>query len=174
MKLQLNLFKVLLLLLAIALLPGLVACDTQEMELPFQTVGHALTPGTGQSYAGKDPMLDVIAKEDEINALGGMISPESQAQLPSLDFSQYLAIAVFQGMKPSSGYSVEVTKVTRAGSTVIVYAHFTERDPRQFAQDIVTSPYHLIQIQTSQLHGQVEFVLNADGKVVARQSRSLS
>lgn len=108
----------------------------------------------------------IIAEAKETDLLGSMISPKAQMQVQNMDFSQYFAVAVFQGVKPTSGYDIEIKKVTQIGSAVIVYAHFVIPEPMDTTQQIETSPYQLLKVSKGDLHGQVEFTLRADGTAV--------
>lgn len=142
-----------------------------EVDLPFETIERRDTPGTGRNYERKEPKLVIIAEEVEIDALGGTISPKAVAELHNLDFSKFFVASVFQGLKITNQYGAEIRRVTQRGNTIIVHAHFTERDPRRVAADVMTSPYHVVKVQKAEnLRGKLEFVLQVDGKELIRQT----
>lgn len=163
----------LLVLTAVATVAVMSGCSGKEINLPFETIERADSPGTGQNYEGKEPELVIITETAKINSLGNAISVNAQAQVRNLDFGQYLAIAVFQGLKGSGGYSAEIRRVTRKGDAIIVYAHFAERDPQRVASDVMTSPYHLVKVQKLGLRGNTEFILNVDGASVSQQTHAV-
>lgn len=160
----------------LVILAAMTACGPQpteppqETDLPFETIERADTPGTGQNYEGKEPKLVIIAEAEEIGTLENMVSTTAQTQVHSLNFGQYLAIAVFQGSKGSGGYGTEIQRVARKGNSITVYAHLTERDPQLAAPDVITSPYHLVKVQKSGIQGEDTFILNVDGKVMSQRT----
>jgi hypothetical protein len=62
-----------------------------------------------------------------------------------------LAIAVFQGVKPSGGYSIQIQKITQKSHTIIVITDFEEPQPGIAVPAVVTSPYHLVSVKKSHL-----------------------
>jgi hypothetical protein len=168
--------KSVLALAVIALLLGMAGCKLRPTELPKETELSFETIERTERFGGyneKDPRLVIVAEAREISTLGNAISANAQAQVRNLDFSQYLAIAVFQGLKGSGGYGAEIQRVTRGGDTIIIYAHFAERDPKFEAPAIMTSPYHLVKVQKMGLRGKIKFILNVDGTVVSQQTHDV-
>jgi len=142
-----------------------------EVDLPFQTIERADTPGTGQNYEGEEPKLIITAEIEEINKIENTVSLDAQKQLHNTDFSEYFPVAVFQGVKPTNMYGAEIRRVSRRGDTVVIYAHFTQRDPEREAADMLTSPYHLVKIRKEGgLQGKIEFILDVDGTVLTQQT----
>lgn len=141
MKLQLNLFKVLLLLLAIALLPGLVACNPQETELPFETIERYDL----SQYIGP-PRVILITTRPETDRLKGLVSQQALDQLAALDFQQFFAIALFRGRQANTGYDTIIERVTRQDNRIVVYAQFWEPSPFYAVNPSETSPYHVIKV----------------------------
>jgi hypothetical protein len=145
----------------------------QGEELAFETIERAETPGTGGEYPGRDPRVVVIARVEEIDALKDTISIAAQNELRKLDFNSYFAIAVFQGLKNTNKYGVDIQRVIRNGNQIAVFAHFTERDPELEAADIITSPYHIVRVEKDGFQGEFEFFLNVDGEVILKVSSTL-
>jgi hypothetical protein len=146
---------------------------TLGVELAFETIERADVPGTGGEYQGEDPRMIIINSAEQIDALGETISLSAQDELRKLDFNQYFAIAVFQGLKGSNMYGVDIQRVTRNGKTITISAHFTERDPERTAADVNTSPYHIVKVQKDGLQGELDFFLNVDREVILRVSSTL-
>jgi hypothetical protein len=154
-------------LLGILVLFGYARMRTQE--LPFETIEIAELPGTGHEYQGKEPSLVIVTRKGGINLLGNTVSTNSQSKLDDLDFGEYFALVVYQGIKGTDMYGAEIQHITRQKNTVNIYAHFTERDPSIGAADIVTSPYHIVKIPKQGLNGKIEFVLYSDGNEIIGQ-----
>jgi hypothetical protein len=161
--------------LAVAVAITLSGCQgKKEVELPFETIERADSPGGGEYYEDKDPRLVIIAKAAELDTLGNTVSSDAQTQLRNLDFDRCFAIAVFQGWRPTlptprSG--IEVQRLSKEGSTITIYAHVYEPVEGYEQKTIVTSPYHLVKTRKGEdMQGEFEFVLNVDGTNVVRQT----
>ncbi|MGH2521057.1 MAG: protease complex subunit PrcB family protein [Anaerolineales bacterium] len=167
--LKLNPAQLTLALLASLALGGCRA-ETQEVELPFETIERNPTsPNTGQQYEGAAQLV-VVASPADANALGQTVSLGALAGLRNLDFERQFALAAFQGAQPTDGYGAEIDRVTQFGDVITVYAHFTQRDPYVYADPAPTSPYHLVKLSREDLKGELTFVLNADGTVISEQT----
>lgn len=161
----------LLLLMLIPLL-GLSACQSKEAKLPFETLDQGDWGNAGHAYEAQEPTLTVITQSTEVTELDDWITLHAQTQLQMLDYNTDFAIVVFQGWKPTSGYSVQVDRVTRRGDTVTVYAQFRRPKPEKEKADIARSPYHLVQVQKVGTWDQeITFNLVVDEVVVASLSR---
>ena len=70
--------------------------------------------------------------------------------------------------------SVEIAAVTQRKDTIIIDAHFLERDPGEVIKEIITSPYYVLKIEkTPDLHGEFEFVLVADGQEIISRTQTI-
>ena len=158
-----------LVLVAVAIIPS--GCQgRKEVDLLFETIEKS----ERSRYSMPDSKMVIITEAGERNALESIVSLNAQAQLQDLDFDQYFAVAVFQGLKGTNMYGADIQRMARRGDTITVYAHFTERDPELVAADINTSPYHLVKVQKGgTLQGRIEFVLNVDGTMVDQQTHLL-
>lgn len=142
--------------------------------MPFETIEKGeFPPETPQHYEGKEPQLVIISGVADIAGLGHSVSPKAEAALRELNFSQYFATAVFQGLKPWFNYSVEIRQITYQDNVVTIYAHFIEPQPGQALNPAEASPYHLVKVQKEGLTGKKEFILNADGTIVDQQTHTL-
>ncbi|MBI4496829.1 MAG: protease complex subunit PrcB family protein [Chloroflexi bacterium] len=95
-------------------------------------------------------------------AVGGMV-----------DFGRELAIAVFQGQRPTGGYGIEVRGVRRQGTTVRVMVETRTPPPRAVVPQVITSPYQIVKVSTDALPDwqQRHYVVQtADGTVLAETS----
>jgi hypothetical protein len=137
------------------------ACDIQskKMDLIFQTIEKKDETGTGTRYEVREPGLMVVSQPEEVDSLDGLITEDARQALLGLDYNRYFALAVFQGWKPTGGYSILVSRVSRFGDVVHTYVQFQEPKPDEEKTDEITSPYHLIIVHKDSSWGQ-EFLFN--------------
>lgn len=160
-----------LLLLMLVSLLGLSACQPKEADLPFETIDQADWGNAGHAYEAQEPTLIVIAQPVDVAGLDDWIALDAQTQLQTLDYDTHFALIVFQGWKPTTGYSVQVDCITRRGDTVTVYAQFREPRPEEEKAPEVTSPYHLVQVQEVGAWGRdITFNLVVDEAVITSLS----
>ncbi|MCB9136210.1 MAG: protease complex subunit PrcB family protein [Anaerolineales bacterium] len=151
-----------------------IGCNKdQGMELPFETIERASSSWRIGYYQDEEPKLVVLTETDEIDDLGETISTTAEAILRHLNFDQEFAVVVFQGLKGSDDYGVEIQKISVQENTVMIIAHFTERNPDP---DFViaygnTSPYHIAKVERNGLHGWYQVTLNVDSKVIIQQPK---
>lgn len=154
-------------LLILILLLGLTACKPQETNLPFETLEQEERNLTGQAYEAREPGLIVVAQPDEVTELDNWVTETSKGKLQVMDYEAYFALALFQGMKPTDGYSIQIERIARTGDEVTIHVLFQEPRSDQEKNDIVTSPYCLIQVQKIGTWAQnITFNVIADGSVV--------
>ncbi len=160
--------------LMLTLLLGLSACKPQETNLPFEILEQEERNLTGQVYEAREPGLIIVAQPDEVTEFDDWVTETSKEQLRVMDYNAYFALAVFQGMKPTDGYGVQIERVVRTGDKVTIHTQFQEPSPDQEKNDIVTSPYCLIQVQKVGAWDQnITFNVIADGSVVISTSHSI-
>jgi hypothetical protein len=157
----------LILLSAAALL--LSGCKAEELS--FETIEKQ---AGSNIYEGPNPRLVVIADPGQAPALDSRISRQAQAALEALDYERYFAIALFQGTKPTTGYSAQIESLTLSDKTITVQADLNDPEDNQMevVGEAVTSPYHLVKVPKEGLHGALEFVLEVDGEELLSETRS--
>lgn len=146
--------KLMIFLSVLAISLGLSACQPKEIDLLFETVERRDASGTGQVYQDRQPGLMVITTPEEAASLVALVTSEAQARLQSLNYNAYFAVAIFQGRKSTTGYGVEIERITRLESKVTIYARFLEPKPNAERAPEETSPYHLVQVQKTGTWGQ--------------------
>lgn len=70
----------------------------------------------------------------------------SSEAVPQINFEKDLVVAVVAGEKPTSSYSVEVIGVDNTDSQVTITATYGQPRPEVGIRQIITNPYHIIQI----------------------------
>lgn len=151
----------------LTLLFALAACQPLKTDLPFETIEQKIWAGTGEAYRHSQPGLMVIARPEETSKLDNLITQQAHSHLQTLDYSAYFALVVFQGLKGSGGYTVEIERVTRQGNRVTISVQFQEPQPSSAVISAVTSPYHLVRVSKSGTWDElIEFTVVASGRQV--------
>ena len=75
------------------------------------------------------------------------IQPAGDRTRPAVDFTRSTLIGVFLGSRPTAGHAVEITRIEREGSSLIVTYHEQRPGPDEMVAQMLTSPYHLVQIE---------------------------
>lgn len=119
-------------------------------ELAFEVIAKDDRDNDGTSYKGLKPAIIIIRDRSEVELVRDWVQADFISQLESIDYASAFVLAVFQGEKSTSRYSVEVTNVTSSGEAINVYSNFTEPKPGSDLEDVITSPYVLIMV-TSEL-----------------------
>jgi len=93
-------------------------------------------------------------------------------KVKSIDFTEYIALSVFQGTQGSSGYEVDIQAIALDGDRIHVYVYFKEPFIGEVVSEVVTSPLHLVKIRKEGLDGVFVFELIEDGRVI-RQTEAM-
>ena len=116
----------------------------------------------------------VITTLEEVANLDARVTPEAQARLQSLNYDADFVLAVFQGWKPTDGYDIQVERITHLRDKVTVFVRLQEPPPDRKKNDIVTSPYHLVQVQkVGTWDGDATFNVVVNGTVIASVSHNI-
>jgi hypothetical protein len=140
----------------------------KERNLAFETIEQINSPGPIHPYDSKDPGFTIIYSLDEIESIKDLVSESIFIRLNKLNFEENFVIIIFQGKKPSYGYSVKITQVTRSDTIINVYAQFLEPKPNEAKVDEVSSPYQVIQVMKKSENWGQEFIFNlvVDQKII--------
>ncbi len=72
----------------------------------------------------------------------------AQRELPDVDFARELVVAVFLGMRPTSGYGVEIVDAGSEPSGVpVVRYRETRPGPDMITAQVITAPFHIAAIE---------------------------
>ncbi len=132
---------------------GLSACKPGPQALRFETIDRD-NDVAGLPYESSKPGLIVVAQPQEVDSLTGLINENARVNLQTLDYSDYFALLVLQGRKPSGGYKTNITRVTRSENTVTINVEFMEPRPDEEKIAVETFPYQLIQVRKIGTWGQ--------------------
>lgn len=70
----------------------------------------------------------------------------SERPIPAVDFSTNAVLAVFLGSRPTSGYSIEIRRITAGPDAVTVEYVEQQPDPQTITAQILTAPCHIVTI----------------------------
>ncbi|MEM7536928.1 MAG: protease complex subunit PrcB family protein [Chloroflexota bacterium] len=142
-------------------------------------------------WTEQDPHLVIITNANEIDVLANWVSPQALTALHDVDYNQSYVVAVFQGMKPTTDYGIEVYRLSHEGTQMVIHTAadwpYKFADSNSIPQDMITSPYHLIAVnrpstremdptddeEMSQVD-EVEFVLAINSKVAMTRTHVIA
>jgi PrcB C-terminal len=116
------------------------------MLIPFTTIAQGISSGhqtADHLIIGTVEQWEQLWQEHTSDVI---LPPE----VPQIDFSENLVIALFCGEKPTSGYTAEIVSVKAKAMPdsnldhLIVRVHYGL--PDSITQDVLTYPYHIIQL----------------------------
>lgn len=156
-------------LLLAALLAASLSCGKKQetgREISFSDLGR----GTFTYYSLEEtgaqntpPFFKVVVDQAGWDAFWTQMYPPSYIQepppSPQVDPAKDIVIAAFQGVKPTGGYSIEVTSIREDGGVVNVYVDMVEPLPGNMVTQAFTSPYDIVKISRDELGltGTVDF-----------------
>ena len=137
----------------IALVSLAACCTTEEVvqgnveppkHLEFKEINKGILTGNGDEGLGNQIGLSVQSTDDW-NVLREKMNSVNESQLEiSVDFSETTILAYFDKVRPSGGYTVEISKVVETDFQISVYYELTA--PSGNAIDIMTQPFHIVSI----------------------------
>ena len=125
-------------------------------EVPFEVVD----PGGGYDYEARAnfTIRDAVTWESLWLDLysGHYPIPE----VPTVNFTSEMLIAVFQGERGSGGYSTNITRIIMTNAYYLVYVDEIHPGESCGTTTVMTYPYHIVKISDLPLNLPVQFVYN--------------
>jgi len=112
------------------------------------------TLSQGVNATGSKPEKLVVRTLPELQKLGDRIRPAGNAnarEIPKVDFSHEMVLAVFLGTRPTAGFKVEIKDVREAGGKLVVKVEETKPPKDAILAQVITSPYHVVVVKKSEL-----------------------
>src|SRR5687767_11907466 len=133
----------------------LAALLEMSQTLPTsQTPPPAIRTVAKGSMSGiESPRQVVVRTAAEWSALWQTHDP--RGQLPPIDFSREMVLAVFLGSRPTAGYAIDIVRGVGNSGTLIVDYVETAPSRDTITAQVLTAPYHLAAI--SKHDGEVRF-----------------
>ncbi len=122
--------------------------------------GEPRTIDRGAQSRIEEPREVAVASAAEWRALWR--EHEAQRELPDVNFARELVVAVFLGMRPTSGHGVEIVDAGAGPSGVLVVRYRETRPARGIiTAQVITAPFHIAAIGRpaggADLPGRVRF-----------------
>jgi len=155
-------------LLILLLLSALSAnCLQPETELPFEILFESKSTMSGGPPI-PEPTFRVVTADSQIESLGF----GHPSYLKDLDFERHFVIVAFHGLRNTSGYYIQITRIIQVGSVVtvtVVRGFSTEHAGR----DKVVAPYCVVKVNKLSMprRGELEFVFVEGEQTLARQTQ---
>ncbi len=125
-----------------------VATHTSGQPLPYEfvQVGGIASGVPGEEHLVINDQQTWLSTLTQVFCSGANYCPPA----PQIDFANHTVLAVFQGMKPSGGYGLNITQVEDTDSQVVVTV--VERVPGALCYVTlgITHPYQIVQIPKTQ------------------------
>jgi len=107
---------------------------------PANQLGTSIIPVVSGPRSGVETHKEVVARtEEEWKALWATL-PLSQAP-PKVTFTSTMAVALFLGSRPSTGYSVEIAGLRMDGDALVVLYRERQPAPGAVTAQVLTTPY---------------------------------
>jgi uncharacterized protein (DUF885 family) len=113
--------------------------DEDSRDVDFSVVAT----GTNSSYTGARS-LELISNQTDWQRVWQVVG--SDRRIPELNFDTRSAIVVYQGIKPTGGWSILVNKLRRVGQNLIVSVREQKPGPGDITTDALTSPFVVVSI----------------------------
>ncbi|MCL5995871.1 MAG: protease complex subunit PrcB family protein [Chloroflexi bacterium] len=111
----------------------------------------------------------------EASQLESLISERGRDALRQVNYQTDMVIGVFQGLKPTDGYMVQIERITAYSATFTITAQFIEPSPDEKKNDVVTSPYHVVRVSKPEVTAdELTFVLVVSDTVILSTTHRLS
>ncbi len=129
------------------IIPGLGA------SIPFETIDKGY-------YCGIDERLTLAISDNETwNELWTDLHNRSSSvpDLPAVNFSSEVVIAVFQGTRATGGYDTTISRIVMAVDGINVYIDEGHPGPNCGTTQALTQPYHIVKIQLQDQNAAFHF-----------------
>lgn len=124
--------KLVMVLLATALLFGLAGCAQEPAADPGEPDGGATGIVVGYEPAGEE--------------ITWVDSHTAEAGVWVKDFGDYRLVLITMGEKPSGGYAVEIDEAAAPEDSYVIDVRFVEPEPGSMVTTALTYPYTVVKV----------------------------
>lgn len=110
-----------------------------------------LIQGVRSGGQGERPSLFVAQDDNQRTMLTAQLSSEHIPGVNAVDLSSTIIVAAFEGLKPTSGYQIEIVTIQAVHGVLTVAVNVTAPAPGDPVRQGFEMPYHLVQISRDQL-----------------------
>jgi hypothetical protein len=159
-------------LLAVLALGSSASARSEEVgaAIAFRSIAHAFSGGEGP----KKPVAFIATKASDVGAFERFLEPEDAARVRQVNLDTRAVVAVFSGVKPTSGFTITVRRISLAGATLRIAVAVRSPAPSGYVLPAFSSPYHVVRVARRSLGrwGPSGWVLvSMTGRTLARGSR---
>ncbi len=148
--------------ICISLATSLLLLSGPNLALLFGTEVQfeVIDPGYGYDYEARAnfTISDAITWENLWSDLYSGHSPIPE--VPTVNFTSEMLIAVFQGERGSSGYLTNITRIIMTSTNYVVYVDEIHPGESCITLTVMTYPYQIVKISDLPLNLPVRFVYN--------------
>ena len=76
---------------------------------------------------------------------------------PQIDFTKYIVVGVFLGVKPNPGYGVEITQIQKLESEILIHIIEYIPNPKYDYPSVIVYPYHIVTFPKTE--GEIVFTV---------------
>ncbi len=135
--------------------------DSREVDF------SVLATGTNSSFDGART-LEVVSNSSEWDRVWRVVG--SDRPMPQVNFDTRTVLVVYQGRKPTGGWSIAVDRLRRVGTNLIVSVKEQKPGPGDITTDALTSPFVVVSIPRLPGGGTVAFEDNLIKQEAARDA----
>ena len=160
-----------------------LGCLNQKVEIEFETIEKGLLCSYGTEVIAKEERYEeyssfwavVVIDEDGIEFNWRQVTTPSTPH-PTVDFEKYIMIIVFQGLKKTGGYSIEIKDIYQIEDEVYIDVEIIEPGEGEGVTQAFSSPVHAVLIDKSQfMPGTLKFIFrNQNGDILQEITKDIS
>jgi uncharacterized protein (DUF885 family) len=120
-----------------------------------------LATGAFSSYAASARSAQLVMNQTEWANVWRMIGGE-RAPAPDITFDTRAVVVVFQGQKPTGGYSISIAEIRRSGRELVVRTNEHAPARTDITTQVLTSPFVAVSIPRPPEGATVKFADNVD------------
>ena len=140
--------KGLLVILVLTIFIGCIKNDDEFLSFTISPIliGNGDLGGNGKENITKQKLI-ISSNETWVELMNKMNSVNYETANfteTEIDFSNFIILAVFDEIKMSGGYTIEITSVVENQNNLTVTIHLLS--PKGVAPGVITQPYHIVKI----------------------------
>ncbi len=125
-----------------------VNCSTKETQnyMTYDLIGEGNLYGNGEENIDEHSLIIKSEQEwndllDKINSINNESDKFTETEI---DFSNNIIIAIFDGIRPTGNYQIEISNIIDGDKSIIVKTQTST--PKGIAPQVITQPYFIAKI----------------------------
>jgi len=132
-----------------------LGCSSEDNNSELENIDATLIAKDGLSGNGEEGIAqrnmvinDEISWNSLITKMNSVNNESDKFSETDIDFSQFTVIAVFDKVRESGGFELELD-ITSNSENIVV--NVTDKAPQGYTTTVMDQPYHIVKIATSDL-----------------------